>query len=62
MKNTKLNNLNMNTHINTLDYKTQNKIKYQLRKVGFFNEDIQLMLSGKLKDIDENINLSEVIN
>ena len=52
--------INTNTHINSLDAKIQRKIAYQLKCAGLFEEDIQLLMSCKLRDIEDNINIVEV--
>ena len=52
--------INLNAHIGTLDEKIQYKITRQLMQCGFAQEDIQLVLSGRLRDIEDNIELSEV--
>ena len=52
--------INTNTHINSLDAKIQRKIAYQLKRAGLFEEDIQLLMSCKLRDIEDNINIVEV--
>ena len=52
--------INTNTHINSLDAKIQRKIAYQLTRAGLFEEDIQLLMSCKLRDIEDNINIVEV--
>ena len=52
--------INLNTHISTLDEKIQYKITRQLQQCGFTQEDINLVLSGRLRDIEDNIELSEV--
>ena len=53
--------INKNTHISKLDYKIQRKIMYQLQNNGMFADDIQLLMHGKLKDIEDNIDLVEVL-
>ena len=53
--------INKNTHISKLDYKIQRKISNQLRSVGLFEEDIQLLMRGKLRDIEDNIDITEVL-
>ena len=45
--------INTNTHINRLDAKIQRKIAYQLRCAGLFEEDIQMLMGGKIRDIEE---------
>lgn len=52
--------INLNAHIETLDEKIQHKITRQLMQCGFAQEDINLVLSGRLRDIEDNIELSEV--
>ena len=52
--------INTNTHINRLDYKIQRKISYQLKQCGLFEEDIQMLMNGRLRDLEDNIELSEV--
>lgn len=59
MQNTTI--INKNTHISKLDYKIQRKIMYQLQNNGMFADDIQLLMHGKLKDIEDNIDLVEVL-
>ena len=59
MQNTTI--INNNTHISKLDYKIQRKISNQLRSVGLFEEDIQLLMHGKLRDIEDNIDIVEVL-
>ena len=53
--------INKNTHISKLDYKIQRKIMYQLQNNGMFADDIQLLMHGKLRDIEDNIDLVEVL-
>ena len=53
--------INTNTHINRLDAKIQRKIKYQLKCAGLFDEDIQMLMSGKIRDIEDNIDIVEVL-
>ena len=53
--------INKNTHISKLDYKIQRKISSQLRSAGLFEEDIQMLMNGKLKDIEDNIDIMEVL-
>ena len=52
--------INTNTHISRLDAKIQRKISYQLKQCGLFEEDIQMLMSGRLRDLEDNIELSEV--
>ncbi len=52
--------INTNTHISRLDYKIQRKISYQLKQCGLFEEDIQMLMRGRLRDLEDNIELSEV--
>ena len=52
--------INTNTHINSLDAKIQSKIAYQLKRAGLFEEDIQMLMGGRLRDLEDNIELSEV--
>lgn len=59
MKNTTI--INKNTHISKLDYKIQRKIMYQLQNNGMFADDIQLLMCGKLRDIEDNIDIVEVL-
>ena len=59
MQNTTI--INKNTHINKLDYKIQRKISSQLRSAGLFEEDIQMLMHGKLRDIEDNIDIMEVL-
>ena len=59
MQNTTI--INKNTHISKLDYKIQRKIMYQLQNNGMFADDIQLLMNGKLKDIEDNIDIAEVL-
>ena len=44
-----------------LDYKIQRKISNQLRSAGLFEEDIRLLMNGKLRDIEDNIDIVEVL-
>lgn len=60
MKNNNGYSINKNTHISTLDAKIQYKITNQLLQSGFTQEDINLVLSGRLRDIEDNVELSEV--
>ena len=53
--------INKNTHISKLDYKIQRKISNQLRSVGLFEDDIQMLMRGKLRDIEDNIDITEVL-
>ena len=59
MQNTTI--INNNTHISKLDYKIQRKIMYQLQNNGMFADDIQLLMNGKLKDVEDNIDIVEVL-
>ena len=52
--------INTNAHINRLDAKIQRKIAYQLKCAGLFEEDIQMLMGGRLRDLEDNIELSEV--
>jgi len=52
--------INTNTHISRLDAKIQRKISYQLKQCGLFEEDIQMLMNGRLRDLEDNIELSEV--
>ena len=52
--------ISTNTHISRLDYKIQRKISYQLKQCGLFEEDIQMLMNGRLRDLEDNIELSEV--
>jgi len=52
--------INTNTHISRLDVKIQRKISYQLKQCGLFEEDIQMLMNGRLRDLEDNIELSEV--
>lgn len=54
------NQINLSTHICTLDAKIQYKISEQLKQQGFFEDDIQLALNSRLRDIEDNINIMEV--
>ena len=50
------------TRLSRLDLKIRNKIIAILYQNGLFREDIDLLLTqGKLKDIEEYVNLSEVL-
>ena len=60
MQNTTI--INKNTHISKLDYKIQRKIFNQLRSAGLFEEDIQLLMHGKIRDIEDNIDIMEVLD
>ena len=53
--------INKNTHISKLDYKIQRKISNQLRSAGLFEEDIQMLMRGKLRDVEDNIDIVEVL-
>lgn len=53
--------INYNIHISRLDYAIQSKLAYKLRQAGLFEEDVQLLMSGKLRDIQDNIDLYEVL-
>ena len=59
MKNQKQ-SINYNTHIARLDVAIQRKLAYKLRQAGLFEDDIQLLMNGKLRDIKDNININEV--
>ena len=59
MQNTTI--INKNTHISKLDYKIQRKISNQLRSVGLFEEDIQLLMRGKIRDLEDDIDIVEVL-
>ena len=52
--------INTNTHISKLDAKIQRKIAYKLKQCGLFEEDIQMLMRGRLRDLEVNIELSEV--
>ena len=52
--------INTNTHISRLDVKVQRKISYKLKCAGLFEEDIQMLMNGRLRDLEDNIELSEV--
>ena len=52
--------INTNTHISRLDYKIQRKISYQLKQCGLFEEDIQMLMNGRLRDLEDNIDIVEV--
>ena len=52
--------INTNTHISRLDYKIQRKIAYKLKQCGLFEEDINMLMNGRLRDLEDNIELSEV--
>ena len=52
--------INTNTHISRLDVKVQRKISYQLKQCGFFEEDINILMNGRLRDLEDDIELSEV--
>ena len=58
MQNTTI--INKNTHISKLDYKIQRKISNQLRSAGLFEEDIQLLMTGKIRDLEDDIDIAEV--
>jgi len=53
--------INYNTHISRLDVAIQRKLAYKLRMAGLFEDDVQLLMSGKLRDIQDNIDLHEVL-
>ena len=53
--------INKNTHISKLDYKIQRKISNRLRSAGMFADDIQLLMNGKIRDIEDNIDIVEVL-
>ena len=59
MQNTTI--INKNTHISKLDYKIQRKISNQLRSVGLFEEDIALLMRGKIRDLEDDIDIAEVL-
>ena len=59
MQNTTI--INKNTHISKLDYKIQRKISNQLRYAGLFEEDIQLLMRGKIRDLEDDIDIMEVL-
>lgn len=59
MQNTTI--INKNTHISKLDYKIQRKIFNQLRSAGLFEEDIQLLMHGKIRDLEDDIDIMEVL-
>ena len=59
MQNTTI--INKNTHISKLDYKIQRKISNQLRSVGMYEEDIQLLMTGKIRDLEDDIDIMEVL-
>ena len=52
--------INTNTHISRLDYKIQRKIAYKLKCAGLFEDDIQMLMNGRLRDLEDNIDVSEV--
>ena len=53
--------VNKNATIQSLDIKVQKKIAYQLRLIGMYEEDIRLVMSGKIRDIEDNIDIDEVL-
>jgi len=53
--------INYNTHISRLDVAIQRKLSYKLRMAGLFEDDVQLLMSGKLRDVQDNIDLYEVL-
>ena len=53
--------INHNTHISRLDVAIQRKLAYKLRQAGLFEDDIQLLMSGKLRDVQDNIDVYEVL-
>ena len=53
--------VNKNATIQSLDIKVQKKIAYQLRAIGMYEEDIRLVMSGKIRDIEDNIDIDEVL-
>ena len=59
MQNTTI--INKNTHISKLDYKIQRKISNHLRSAGLFEEDIQLLMCGKIRDLEDDIDIMEVL-
>ena len=59
MQNTTI--INKNTHISKLDYKIQRKISNQLRSAGLFEDDIQLLMRGKIRDLEDDIDIMEVL-
>lgn len=52
--------INLNAHISTLSDKQQYKIINDLLLQGFSEEDIQLVLSGRLRDIEDNVDLNGI--
>lgn len=52
--------INLNAHISTLSDKVQYKIINDLMLQRFSEEDIQLVLSGRLRDIEDNVDLNEI--
>ena len=52
--------INKNATIHSLDGKIQKRIYFQLRNCGMYEEDIQLVMSGKLRDIEDNVDIEEV--
>ena len=47
--------INYNIHISRLDIAIQRKLYYKLRQAGLFEDDIQLLMQGKLRDIQDNV-------
>ena len=53
--------INYNIHISRLDVAIQRKLAYKLRQAGLFEDDVQLLMSGKLRDVQDNVDLYEVL-
>ena len=53
--------INQNTHISKLEYRVQNVIKRQLYNCGCDSETIELLMSSRLRDLDDMIDLEEVL-
>ena len=60
MKNNNQMVINPNQSISKLDIKIQRKIAYNLRMCGMYEEDVNLLMTGKVRDLEDNIELSEV--
>ena len=53
--------INSNTHVSRLEYRIQNVIKHQLYSCGCDKETVDLLMSSRLRDLPEEINMEEVL-
>lgn len=53
--------INENAHICTLSPLLQRKIERQLRLCGYFDEDIEMVMSSRIRDLEDSIDIMEVV-